>query len=84
MVKISTLTLTDKQQGKQMCNVLLISLKRRKTNYMYLSNNSFLRFDLKIGNETACLISQGSWFHNWATECLIHFCRIFVFAKGMK
>ena len=31
---------------------------------MYSFNNSFLSSDLKIGSETACLISQGSWFHS--------------------
>ena len=46
-------------------------------------NNSFLCFDLKIGSETACLISQCSWFHSRRPECLIHFSRIFVLAEGI-
>ena len=83
MVNISKLTLTYKEEDK-MCNVQLITLNKEEKNYMYSFNNSFLSFDLKIGSETACLISQGTCCRSRGPECLIHFCRIFVLAEGMK
>ena len=68
-----------------MCNVQLISINKEEKYYMYSFNISFLSFDIKkIGSETACLISQGSWFHSRVPECLIHFCRIFVLAEGIS